>query len=98
MSKPKKSKPETPADRKAMILWPFVGFAEQGEDQLCAYLMHVGITDVMVKYAGNVEKAVYAHYRMGDSDHCDFEKAGRDLATWPPIARRIEELRAERNE
>ncbi|HEV8715452.1 MAG TPA: hypothetical protein VGX03_21810 [Candidatus Binatia bacterium] len=98
MSKQRKPKPETPAERKAILLWPFIDFAEQGEDQLAAYLRHVGINDVMVKYAGNVEKAVCAHYRIGDSDHYDYEKAGKDLASWPPIARRLAEVRAERKE
>jgi hypothetical protein len=96
MSKQRKPKPETPAERKAILLWPFIDFAEQGEDQLVAYLTHVGINDVMVKYAGNVELAVLAHYRIGNSDHYDIDKAARDLAAWPPIARRIAEVRAER--
>ena len=78
-----------------MILWPFLDFAKQGEDQLLGYLTHVGINDVMVKYAGNVERAVLAHYRIGSSDRFDIDKAASDLASWPPIARRIAELQAE---
>jgi hypothetical protein len=67
MSKPKKSQPQTATDRKAMLLWPFVDFAEEGPDELAAYLVHVDITNTMIKYAGNVERAILAHYRIGNS-------------------------------
>ncbi len=93
---PKPSKLETPADRKAILLWPFLNFAEKGMDELVAYLLHVGIDDKAIKYAGGTaEAAILNHYRIGTSDHFDFDKAGNDLASWPPIARRIAELRAE---
>jgi hypothetical protein len=36
-----------------MILWPFIGFAEEGEDALVGYLIHVGLDDRAIKSAGN---------------------------------------------
>jgi hypothetical protein len=85
------------AERRALILGPFIGFAEEGEDELAAYLRHVGIDATMIKYAGSVEKAILAHYRIGDSgNYFDLDKAANHLATWPPIAERIAELRAQR--
>ena len=96
MPMPKKSKAKTPADRKATILWPFLSFAEEGIDELVAYLLHVGIDDRAIKYAGGTaEAAILNHYRIGTSDHFDIEKAAADLKSYPPIARRIAELRAE---
>jgi hypothetical protein len=66
MPKPKKSKAETPADHKAMILWPFLSFAEKGIEELVAYLLHVGIDDRAIKYAGGTTgAAILNHYRIG---------------------------------
>ena len=90
MSKPRKSKVETPADRQAMILWPFLSYAEDGIDELVAYLMHVGIDDKAIKQAGGTaEAAILNHYRIETTDHFDIEKAAADIASYPPIARRI---------
>ena len=80
MPMPKKSKTKTPADRKATILWPFLSFAEEGIDELVAYLLHVCIDDRAIKYAGGTaEAAILNHYRIGTSDHFDIEKAAADL-------------------
>jgi hypothetical protein len=90
MSKAKRQKMRNIAksDDESVLLWPFLDFAEQGEDKLCKYLLHCGIDADDVRAAGNAEKAILAHYRKLDGA-LDIDAAAHDLARWPPIAARI---------
>jgi hypothetical protein len=78
-----------------MLLWPFLDFAEQGEDELCKYLLHCGIGADDVRAAGDAEKAILAHYRKPDGTP-DIDAAAHDLLRWPPIAARIKEIKREK--
>ena len=96
----KKSKPcavrqpcavELTAD-EAMILGPFLDFAEGGQDTLAKYLLHCGIDNDDIRDAGDVQVAIFNHYRRPDGRQ-DIGTAAHDLARWPPIAARIKELK-----
>jgi hypothetical protein len=63
-------------------------------DELCRFLLHCGVNGDDVKRAGGSwGLAVLRHYLTLEG--YDMEKAGRDLATFPPVAARIEELKDE---
>jgi hypothetical protein len=80
---------------ESMILWPFLDFAEEGNDQLARYLLHCGIDDADIGQAGDVQAAILDHYRRRDGTY-DIGAAAHDLSRWPPIAARVKELKRER--
>lgn len=75
-----------------MILGPFLEAAEKGEKELAEYLVHVGIRSEDIEAAGDAQSAILAHYRRPGGRY-DIDAAAADLAQWPPIAARIEELK-----
>ncbi|MGO4686211.1 hypothetical protein [Hyphomicrobium sp. 2TAF46] len=84
-------------DRKnleAMVLWPFLDFAEKGEQELFAYMRHVGIqVDALDRDdKRSAQDLILSHYRLPDGTY-DVELAARDLLRWPAIAARVHELR-----
>ena len=92
--KPKKVSAKQTED-ELMILWPFVDFAEEGDDQLARYLLHCGIDGDDVGRAGDAQAAILDHYRRLDGTY-DIAAAAHDLSRWPPIAARVKELKRER--
>ena len=80
---------------ESMILWPFLDFAEEGNDQLARYLLHCGIDGADIGHAGDVQAAILDHYRRLDGTY-DIDAAAHDLFRWPPIAARVKELKRER--
>jgi hypothetical protein len=54
---------------ESMILWPFLDFAEEGNDQLARYLLHCGIDDADIGDAGDVQAAILWHYRRLDGTY-----------------------------
>jgi hypothetical protein len=77
-------------DRAIILAW-FLGFQEEGDEELARYIVHCGID---IDAAEDLDDAIVAHYRLPDGTY-DIERAGHDLATYPPVAVRIAELRAE---
>jgi hypothetical protein len=75
-----------------MILAPFIDFAEEGDDELARFLIHVGIEAEDIE-DGNVERAILRHYKTRDG--YDITAVAHDLARWPPIAARVREHRLE---
>ena len=82
---------------EGMILGPFMDFAGQGEDDLAEYLFHVGIPPEAISAAGDVQSAILKHYRRRGGKY-DIDTAAADLLSWPPIAARVKELKAERRQ
>jgi hypothetical protein len=93
----KLSKQPRLAGQRRMILWPFVDALENGGiDELFAYLRHVGVCLAYVDTkTPDLQAAILLHYQVGAKRY-DIERAARDVATYPRIARRIEELRSKR--
>jgi hypothetical protein len=80
---------------EAMILAPFLDFAEEGNDILAKYVLHCGIDNDDIRDAGDVQAAILNHYRRLDGQQ-DIEAAAHDLARWPPIVARLKELKRQR--
>jgi hypothetical protein len=79
-------------DDEHMILMSFIDQADQGEDALARYLVHCGITANDIGDAGDVQRAIFRHYRQADGKY-DIAAAAYDLIRWPPIAARIKQLK-----
>lgn len=80
------------------ILWPFLDFAEQGADALLGYMKHCGmpVDALSADDPKTPHDLILAHYQLPNGTF-DFDMAGRDLARWPAIAARINEIRAEQS-
>lgn len=78
----------------AMVLGPFLDFAEQGELALFNYMRHCGIQidSLDASDPRSAEDLILDHYRLADGSY-DVNMSARDLARWPAIAARIHELR-----
>ena len=74
-----------------MVLWPFLDFAEEGDDALARYLLHCGIDGDDIGRAGDPQAAILEHYRRPGGSY-DVDAAAHDLARWPPIAERVKQL------
>jgi hypothetical protein len=86
-------RPESEAEQKRLILWPWIDFLEQGGlPAVAEYAAHVGV-DLDGK--ASFEKAVLAHYKIGRRRY-DIDRAAADLARWPPVAAHIAEATARR--
>jgi hypothetical protein len=65
-------------------------------DQLADFLEHCGVSsDDIARHDGDVAETVLAHYETPGG--YDIDAAAHDLATWPPIAKRIAESRREQH-
>ena len=84
-----------PDEAKRMLLNIFIGFAENDTDQLFEYFAHVGFDVAVVDDSKQIPAAWLGHYRIGQGTY-DIDRASMDLATWPPISRRIFELQQEK--
>jgi hypothetical protein len=95
----KRKKPKTASTKltedESMVLWPFLDFAEEGDDAFARYLLHCGIDGADIGRAGDAQGAILKHYRRPDGTY-DVDTAARDLARWPPIAERVKELKRKR--
>lgn len=81
---------------KEIILGHFLGLMgnDGGVDELCRFMLHCGINgNDIARAGGSWGLAVLRHYLTLDG--YDMEKAGSDLATFPPVAARIGELKGE---
>lgn len=67
-------------------------FADFDDAELTAFVEHCGIRSITS--GDDIGARVLAHYWSAGS--YDIDRAARDLATWPPVAARIEELSSER--
>jgi hypothetical protein len=79
------------SDRDIILAW-FLGFQEEGDEELARYILHCGID---IDAAPEIDDAIALHYQLPDGTY-DIDRAANDLATWPPVAARIAELQAER--
>jgi hypothetical protein len=87
------AKPESEAEQKRLILWPWIDFLEQGGlPAVAEYAAHVGVD---LDGTASFEKAVLAHYKIGARRY-DIKRAAADLARWPPVANHIDELTTRR--
>lgn len=80
----------------AEVLAVFIDFAEQGEAELGAYVIHCGITQEDIDASGDLEAAILEHYRTPKG--FDLNLVGYDLSRWPPIAARVRELKQQHRE
>lgn len=78
-------------DRDVIVSW-FGTFEEDGDEELARFLVHCGVD---VDAAPELDNAIAAHYRLPNGAY-DVDRAANDLATYPPVAARIEELMAEK--
>ena len=95
-TEPELSYAERIEEDKGIILDHFLDFiGEDGNvDEVCRFLIHCGITgNDITRAGGNWGVAVLRNYLTIDG--YDMEKAGQDLATFPPVAARLEELKDE---
>lgn len=94
-----KARTETFAEQRALILGPFVGYLEDGEDidGLIDYMRHCGIDlqAIDTSKPNGVVEAILNHYRVG-TRRFDIERAANDLLRLPAIQARIAELKRER--
>jgi hypothetical protein len=92
--KPKNDSTKLTADEE-LDLWPFQGFAEEGDEALARYLVHCGIDADDIGRAGDPQAAILEHYRRPDGSY-DVDAAAHDLARWPSIVARLKELKRQR--
>lgn len=81
-------------EQRALTLWPFTEAAKQGLDELCHFLIHVGISQEYLGRSGSTEAAVLHHYRTPGG--YAWEKVADDLLRYPPVAKRIRQLQEEK--
>ena len=90
-------KPRPTDEQKNIIVGILLDFLQDEDaENLGSYLRHVGFDVRAVPDTAALPAAWAAHYRVKQGIY-DVERAINDLATWPPIAARIAELRAERD-
>jgi hypothetical protein len=83
-------------EQEGWVLAPFLDLAEHDTAAVADFIVHCGIDAKAIKAAaGDVVLAILTHYRCCAHGY-DVERVASDLATFPPIARRIAELRYER--
>ena len=82
------------AEARNTLLELLYEFIQKPVAEMADYLRHVGFDTSAVKTPDQLRAAWCAFYRTGKG-HYDVNRAFTDFATWPPIANRIAELRAE---
>jgi len=84
-------------EQKSLILSILTTFLEdEKRGNLTSFVRHVGFDVRVVRTSRDFFPAWLGHYRLKHGLY-DVDRACNDLATWPPIAARIAELRAERD-
>nr|WP_301918470.1 hypothetical protein [uncultured Defluviimonas sp.] len=84
-------------EQKSLILSIVITFFEGEErDNLTSFVRHVGFDVCAVRRTRDFFAAWLGHYRLRQGAY-DVDRACNDLATWPPIAARIAELRVEKS-
>ena len=91
----KKPKSEKLTEDEAMILGSFLDFAEKGEDVFARFLLHCGIDNNDIEFAGDIQSAILEHYRRPDATY-DVDAVAHDWFRWPPIAARVKKLKREK--
>ena len=85
----------TAAQQKGSILSVFVDFADNDDiDGLFDFMGHCGIDVRKMPDHQELQDFILEHYQIGARKY-DVSRVANDLATYPPIAQRIEELRKE---
>lgn len=74
------------------IIITIVGDIFEDTDAIEDWLLHVGFDLLGIRHVSDFEAAYLAHYRIRPGLY-DIERATRDLATWPPVVRLIEQER-----
>ncbi|MDB2369292.1 hypothetical protein N9V68_01750, partial [Octadecabacter sp.] len=69
--------------------------ADMTPDQIGPYIAHVGFDVCAITDSTELPAAWVAHYRLGQGTY-DLDRACMDLATFPPVSRRIFALQAEK--
>ena len=83
-------------EQKNIILNILFDACSDGET-LVSYLEHVGFDACAIRNVSELPSAFLGYYRL-KTGHYDVNRACHHLATWPPIAAQIAELRRERDE
>jgi len=84
-----------PDEAKAIITSILVDFTEGDAENLIHYLEHVGFDIAAIQTGKELLPAWLGHYRIGQGTY-DIDRALLDFTTWPPIAREIFRLLAEK--
>lgn len=84
-----------PNEAKSILIGILIDFAEDDAENLGPYLEHVGFDIAAIQASKELLPAWLGHYRIGQGTY-DTDRALLDFTTWPPIARRIFELQAEK--
>ena len=88
----------TAAEQKGSILSVFVNFADNDDiDGLFDFMKHCGIDVRKMRKGQELTDFILEHYQIGARKY-DVSRVANDLATYPPIVRRVEELKVERAE
>jgi hypothetical protein len=85
--------PLTTEAQKSIILGIMLDMADDVDD-LFNYFKHIGFDLSVLRNHKDLPNALLGHYRLGQGSY-DIDRATMDLATWPPISRRIFELQQE---
>lgn len=84
-----------PDEARNLLVGVLEDFAQNDCEDLFLYLEHVDFDFGALGSPRDLLPAWLGHYRISQGIY-DTDRAATDLATWPPIARRILELRAEK--
>lgn len=82
-------------EEKTTILSIMIDIAQ--DDKLPEYLKHIGFDAGAISEPKDMMNAILGHYRLGQGFY-DMKRVFLDFTTWPPIARRIFELQADKSE
>ena len=95
-NKTKRLRKEPTVDQREQVLAIFADYAEQDVDKLFEFLQHCQI-DLEPLSAKNVQlpDLIASHFYIRPGVY-DIERLGQLLATFPPVADRIREIKAER--
>ena len=91
----KRPKTDKLTEEEATILGSFLEFAERSEDEFARFLLHCGIDNDDINFAGDIPSAILEHYRRPAGGY-DLDAVAHDWFRWPPIAARVKELKREK--
>lgn len=88
---------DDPEEQKGWILSFFDHYSARDDvDDIARFILHTGLTKEDIKAAGgDLEQAILNHFRCGCGRGYDVERLYKDFETYPPIARRITEIKYE---